>query len=414
MCSSRCRAIPITACSAAATATQMIAGARVEVAPYKRDPADFVLWKPSADGVIGWDSPWGRGRPGWHIECSAMIARASWRDDRHPRRRARPHLPAPRERDRAEPLRARRRAARALLGAQRLRRHGRARRCRRASAISSRRPSCWRRGTRARRCGWRCCRRIIASRCRGPKRWSRRSKAILDRLYRAAGDAEAGRDRRRCGRSAVGRSQHAAGAVAAVSDRRSGDAQGKRLSCSGCFETARTTGFGAAVTTAGIEAPHRRARGRQEEPRLRGRRPHPRRAQGRGHHLGGRAGRHYLASGMTGLPVTPRKRGSAAFRTSGFPHTRNDEMRTLPDVSTRSTRPRSCALRRRCRRCARWSGKTGALSSSRRPAEAGSLSRWSSTRSAASVRCRSEVHACAFGQASAALVQQHAIGLRPR
>jgi len=52
---------------------QMIAGARVEVAPYKRDPADFVLWKPSADGVIGWDSPWGRGRPGWHIECSAMI-----------------------------------------------------------------------------------------------------------------------------------------------------------------------------------------------------------------------------------------------------------------------------------------------------------------------------------------------------
>ena len=52
----------------------MLAGARVELAPYKRDPADFVLWKPSADGMIGWDSPWGRGRPGWHIECSAMIA----------------------------------------------------------------------------------------------------------------------------------------------------------------------------------------------------------------------------------------------------------------------------------------------------------------------------------------------------
>ena len=51
----------------------MVAGARVEVAPYKRDPADFVLWKPSAEGVVGWDSPWGRGRPGWHIECSAMI-----------------------------------------------------------------------------------------------------------------------------------------------------------------------------------------------------------------------------------------------------------------------------------------------------------------------------------------------------
>jgi cysteinyl-tRNA synthetase len=53
----------------------MIAGARVEVASYKKDPADFVLWKPSAESVIGWDSPWGRGRPGWHIECSAMIER---------------------------------------------------------------------------------------------------------------------------------------------------------------------------------------------------------------------------------------------------------------------------------------------------------------------------------------------------
>ena len=53
----------------------MIAGARVEIAFYKKDPADFVLWKPSAHGVIGWESPWGRGRPGWHIECSAMIER---------------------------------------------------------------------------------------------------------------------------------------------------------------------------------------------------------------------------------------------------------------------------------------------------------------------------------------------------
>ena len=52
---------------------EMVAGARVEVAPYKKDPADFVLWKPSAPDQPGWDSPWGRGRPGWHIECSAMI-----------------------------------------------------------------------------------------------------------------------------------------------------------------------------------------------------------------------------------------------------------------------------------------------------------------------------------------------------
>ena len=50
----------------------MIAGARVDVAPFKRDPMDFVLWKPSDAETPGWDSPWGRGRPGWHIECSAM------------------------------------------------------------------------------------------------------------------------------------------------------------------------------------------------------------------------------------------------------------------------------------------------------------------------------------------------------
>ncbi len=52
----------------------LIAGARVDVAPYKKDPADFVLWKPSAGDQPGWDNPWGRGRPSWHIECSAMSA----------------------------------------------------------------------------------------------------------------------------------------------------------------------------------------------------------------------------------------------------------------------------------------------------------------------------------------------------
>ncbi|TCO75689.1 cysteine--tRNA ligase [Chromatocurvus halotolerans] len=51
----------------------MLAGARVDVADYKRHPGDFVLWKPAADDEPGWDSPWGRGRPGWHLECSAMI-----------------------------------------------------------------------------------------------------------------------------------------------------------------------------------------------------------------------------------------------------------------------------------------------------------------------------------------------------
>ena len=54
---------------------ELQAGARIEVAPYKKDPGDFVLWKPSPPDLPGWDSPWGRGRPGWHIECSAM----SWK-----------------------------------------------------------------------------------------------------------------------------------------------------------------------------------------------------------------------------------------------------------------------------------------------------------------------------------------------
>ncbi|MCE2517382.1 MAG: cysteine--tRNA ligase [Alphaproteobacteria bacterium] len=53
---------------------ELIAGARVDVAPFKRDPSDFVLWKPSGEDQPGWDSPWGYGRPGWHIECSAMSA----------------------------------------------------------------------------------------------------------------------------------------------------------------------------------------------------------------------------------------------------------------------------------------------------------------------------------------------------
>ncbi len=64
--------MPAYGCLSGRSREDQIAGARVEVAPYKRDPADFVLWKPSAGDEPGWDSPWGRGRPGWHIECSAM------------------------------------------------------------------------------------------------------------------------------------------------------------------------------------------------------------------------------------------------------------------------------------------------------------------------------------------------------
>ena len=221
---------------------QMIAGARVEVAPYKRDPADFVLWKPSPEGVIGWDSPWGRGRPGWHIECSAMIARASRRDDRHPRRRARPHLPAPRERDRAEPLRPRRRAARALLGAQRLRRHGR--------GEDVEEPRQYRHAGRAAGAG--ASRRDAAAGVavgalspaaavdRGADRASRRRSSIG--FTGAAGDAEPGRR----STPSVRRS-----AVATISTRRSRCSradrrstirrclEGQRAACSGCSRASR-------------------------------------------------------------------------------------------------------------------------------------------------------------------------------
>ncbi len=66
---------PDYGCLSGRSRDQMIAGARVEVAPFKRDPADFVLWKPSAADQPAWSSPWGSGRPGWHIECSTLVER---------------------------------------------------------------------------------------------------------------------------------------------------------------------------------------------------------------------------------------------------------------------------------------------------------------------------------------------------
>jgi cysteinyl-tRNA synthetase len=65
-------AFPLYGCLSGCRQEEILAGARVEVAPYKKSPQDFVLWKPSKEDQPGWDSPWGRGRPGWHIECSAM------------------------------------------------------------------------------------------------------------------------------------------------------------------------------------------------------------------------------------------------------------------------------------------------------------------------------------------------------
>ena len=68
----RVASFPDYGCLSRRDQRELLAGARVEVAPYKEAPGDFVLWKPSSDDLPGWDSPWGRGRPGWHIECSVM------------------------------------------------------------------------------------------------------------------------------------------------------------------------------------------------------------------------------------------------------------------------------------------------------------------------------------------------------
>ena len=100
------------------------AGARVEIDEAKRDPLDFVLWKAAKPGEPSWESPWGPGRPGWHIECSAMSTQRAGATFRHSRRRRRSHVPASRERDRPI-LRRTRYAVRERMDAQRLRTHQR-------------------------------------------------------------------------------------------------------------------------------------------------------------------------------------------------------------------------------------------------------------------------------------------------
>ena len=77
---------------------ELLAGARIEPSALKRHPGDFALWKRSKPGEPSWESPWGPGRPGWHIECSAMSMKYLGPPLRHPRRRPRPGLPPPRER----------------------------------------------------------------------------------------------------------------------------------------------------------------------------------------------------------------------------------------------------------------------------------------------------------------------------
>ena len=99
---------------------EMIAGARVEVAPYKKNAMDFVLWKPSDADTPGWDSPWGRGRPGWHIECSAMAGEYLGETFDIHGGGIDLMFPASRKRDRPERRRASRPSAGEGLDAQRL------------------------------------------------------------------------------------------------------------------------------------------------------------------------------------------------------------------------------------------------------------------------------------------------------
>ncbi len=100
MCCSTCASYTDYGALSGRSVDDMIAGARVEVAPFKHDPMDFVLWKPSDAAQPGWDSPWGRGRPGWHIECSAMAHELLGESFDIHGGGHRPAIPAPRERDR--------------------------------------------------------------------------------------------------------------------------------------------------------------------------------------------------------------------------------------------------------------------------------------------------------------------------
>ena len=163
------------------------AGARVEVDESKRDPLDFVLWKHAKPGEPSWESPWGPGRPGWHIECSAMADGAARHALRHPRRRHGSEVPAPRERDRAV-VRRQRRPLRATCGCTTASSTSTTRRCRSRSATSS-------------RCA-RCCRALrhpevlrffmLSSHYRGPINYSleqlEQADAALGRIYTALRD----------------------------------------------------------------------------------------------------------------------------------------------------------------------------------------------------------------------------------
>ena len=178
---------------------ELLAGARVEVAPYKKDPGDFVLWKPSPPAIVGWPSPWGRGRPGWHIECSTMV-------EEHLGETIDIHAGGV---DLVFPHHENETAQSTCAHAGKVyARHWlhnglvpwTARRCRSPSATCCWCAICWL-ATRPRRCAWACSRRTIGSRSTGRRSWAMsRSKSSIGSTARCA--TRASRARRAASRKA--------------------------------------------------------------------------------------------------------------------------------------------------------------------------------------------------------------------
>ncbi len=297
----------------------MIAGARVEVAPYKRDPADFVLWKPSTAEQPGWDSPWGRGRPGWHIECSAMAeAHLGETFDIHG---GGLDLIFPHHENEIAQSRCAHGgdAVRATSGCTTAIVDGRAaRRCRSRSATSSPCASCWRKVSAARRSAWRCSPATTARRSTSPARRSPSARASSTASTARCAASTPTADRPEPPATAAGRPgrrpQHAAGPRrAARAGHRNEQGEGRRQTrgpgrrtagaaarCSACCRTTRTPGSRAqaaegALSAEEIEAHDRRPHRRPQSQGLRRSRPPPRRPAGPGHHPRRRPRRHDLA-----------------------------------------------------------------------------------------------------------------------
>ena len=355
MCCSTCRRDPDYGALSRRDRDAMLAGARVEVAPYKRDPADFVLWKPSDEGVIGWDSPWGRGRPGWHIECSAMIrAHLGETIDIHG---GGLDLIFPHHENEVAQSRCAHGGAPLArywvhngfvdMGAEKMSKI--ARQHRHAGGAAGRR------AIAARRCGWRCCRRITASRWRGPRRADRPEQGRCSIAVPACSAMPSRRqvDRRRVVEALSDdlNTPRARGSTIQARSKRCGRSSGgddcrrrRARACSGCSNMSPGRVVPGRRRRRRHRSPHRRARRGEGEPRLRDRRPHPRRAEAEGIVLGRRAGRHDMAAGHERAALHDRDpaAGGVAARSGASSSGSTGRARAaLADLRQHACRPRS-------------------------------------------------------------------------